>query len=131
MPWECAAGSTLLIPSGPIGNHLFVVLNHPKDFEGHAPQSCVSVSVCTIRTTFYDRTVVLEPGNGMHPFVQHPSYVSFRRARIDTAAHLRNLVEGQVAFPRDPVSQTLLKQICEGLQASEQTPNYIKDLLRS
>ena len=124
--WTCAAGSTLLIPSGAQGNHLFIVLNNPANFVGYPPQSCVSVCICSIRKGPYDETCLVAVGE--HPFVVQPSYVSYRHGRIDPCAHLKNLVDEQTIFPNTDVSAGLLGRIQAGLKASPQTPNYLKQL---
>lgn len=126
--WICAAGSALLIPSGPSGNHFYVVLNNPSDFDGYPLQSCISCCVCTIRSGPYDETCVVEPGE--HKFIIATSYVAYRYSRIDASAHLRKLVKAQTAFPQEPVGSLLLARIRDGLKASKQTPNYIKRLAK-
>ena len=123
--WVCSEGGTLLIPSGQ-GNHLFVVLNNPKDFDGYAEQSCVSVSICSIRDAPHDSTRILKAGS--HPFVNRDSYVAYRHARIDTAGHLQQLVKERVFVPLDPFRGELLQAIQAGLFTSPHTPNYLKHL---
>ena len=73
--WQAVAGATLLVPSGPTGKHLFIVLCDPVVLPGYGPQSCVLMaSVSTVRTEIpYDETCVLEPG--CHPFITQRSYV--------------------------------------------------------
>jgi len=39
--WVPVAGSTFLVPSGPSGYHLHVVLNDPCVFDGYGPVCCV------------------------------------------------------------------------------------------
>jgi len=125
--WKCAAGSTILIPSGPLGNHLFVVVIDPSDFDGHPKQSCISVSICSIRDIPYDKTCIVQPLE--HPFIKHPSYVSFRNTRIDMASHLEKMASDQSAFPQVDTSLELLTKIRSGILASKQTPNFYKLLL--
>ena len=122
--WKCIAGNTLLIPSGPQGNHLFIVLTDPADIPDHPPQSCLSLSLCTIRTSPYDSTCTVQVGE--HPFVGSPSYISYRHARIDQASHFETMVSACTIFPHEPVSADLLTRIYSGIQLSKQTPNYIK-----
>lgn len=124
--WICACGNTLLIPSGQQGNHLYIVLNDPMDFNGHPPQSCASVCICTIRLGPYDKTCVVAPGE--HKFVVDPSYVAYRHTRIDQASHLIGMVTANAVFPHDPVSNELLTRVRLGLRESKQTPNYLKQL---
>lgn len=125
--WNCIAGSTLLVPSGSQGNHLFVVLTDPTNFDGHPPQCCISVALCTIRTTPYDATCVVQLGE--HPFVTSPSYIAYRHTRIDPSSHLEEMAHKHVGFPQDTVSIELLHRVRSGIHASKQTPNFLKKLL--
>lgn len=125
--WVCSAGGTLLIPSGGEGNHLFVILNNPADFAGYQPQSCVSVSICSIRKGPYDGTRILKPG--VHPFIVQDSYVAYRHARVDSAEHLGELVKNLVFVPLNPIDPATLASLVSGLFASPQTPNHLKKLL--
>lgn len=125
--WTCTAGNTLLIPSGPKGNHLFIILTDPKDYDGYPPQSCISVCICTIRKGPYDKTCVIP--KGAHPFIIDKSYIDYRHVRFDQAAHLINSIQGGSFFLNDPVDPELLNRIYDGLTDSKQTPNYIKALL--
>lgn len=125
--WSCVAGSTLLIPSGIQGHHLFVVLTDPMNFYGYPPQSCISVSLCTIRSTPYDSTCVVQPGE--HPFVISPSYISYRHSRFDTDFHLKEMIKNHFGFPQEPTSTELLAKIYSGVHSSKQTPNIFKQLL--
>lgn len=65
----------------------------------------------------------------MHPFVKNATYVAYRHARFDPVAHLQRMVDNNYAIPQPPVSGQLLTQIRQGLFASPQTPNEIKELL--
>ncbi len=126
--WVCAAGGTLLVPSGPEGNHLHIILNNPKDFDSFPPQSCVSVSICTIRKGPYDNTRIINPGPGTHPFIKAPSYVAYRYSRIDSATRLQELVRTMLFNPLDDINQNLLEEIRTGLNDSPHTPNFLKQL---
>lgn len=126
--WVCAAKRTIFVPSGPEGHHLHVVLNDPKDFEGHSPQSCLSVSVCTIRKGPYDNTVVVLPDQNVHPFIKHPSYIAFRHTRIDRASHLEQLVGSMVFTPSQDIDEAFLETLREGIRNSPQTPRCFKEL---
>jgi len=125
--WDCKAGATLLIPSGNQGNHLYVILNDPQDFEGYQPQSCISVCLCTIRNGPYDKTCVISTGS--HSFVVSDSYIAYRHARLDPASHLLQLVERQIFIPLEPFDDEPFEKIRSGLLDSAQTPNYLKQLM--
>ena len=109
--WHCVAGGTLLVPSGAQGNHLHIILNDPKDFEGYPPQSCISVSVCTIRKGPYDDTRIINPGPNTHPFIKEPSYVAYRHSRMDSALRLHELVRTMLFKPLGGITQNLLEEI--------------------
>ena len=48
--WQASAGATLLVPSGPVGQHLFVVLCDPLVLPGYGPNPCVVMAnLSTVR----------------------------------------------------------------------------------
>ena len=125
MPWVCNPGGTLLVPSGET-HHLFVILNAPADFDTYPPQSCVLVSFSTIRQGPHDATHVVQAG--VHPFIQAPSFVAYRHARMERGAVLTQRVEAGMYIPREPVAEALRRELIAGLYASPLTPRYLKKL---
>ena len=106
--WQPQQGATLLMPSGPDGDHLFVVLNDPKIFPnyGSNPQVLL-VNLSSVRqSVHFDATCLLQPG--CHPFVRVESYVVYRNARIEPESHLLALVEKGVASERRRIRATRL-----------------------
>ncbi len=85
------------MPSGPQGDHLFVILNKPADFGGYPPRSCVLVNLCTVRRGPYDTTRVIQPG--AHPFVKRLTYVGYRHTRMEQESHLTKLVQARIFIP--------------------------------
>ena len=126
MPWVCSAGSSILIPSGPSGNHLHVILNDPARFDGYPPDQCVLVGVSTIRKAPYDDTLIIDPGR--HPFITNQSYVVYRHARLDSSNKINSHVASQYFIPMESVDDQLLQEITEGVYESRHTPNFIKQL---
>jgi hypothetical protein len=126
--WSCKAGGTLFIPSGPQGDHLFVILNDPANFVGHPPGCCVLVNFSKIPTgpAPYDKTVVVQAGT--HKFIKHPSYIVYRHPRLDRVVDLVKRVEAFQFSPQDPVANDLLQKLIAGLYESSQTPGYIKEI---
>ena len=115
---------TLLIPSG-TKNHLFVILTEASP-EGNV----LLISFSTIREErFYDKTCIVEPDE--HPFIKKPSFIEYRKARIEKESHLVNCRESTYWFPHEPVSNELFKRICNGVLDSPHTPKRIKDYYRS
>ncbi|MCH8263315.1 MAG: hypothetical protein IIA77_09800 [Proteobacteria bacterium] len=123
--WACVAGGTLLIPSGPSGHHLFIILNKPKDFDGFL-ESSVLVSISTIKKASYDDTCVLTAGT--HRFIKVDSYVVYRDARTERLSNLENGVGLGLFKPHDPVTQEILDSVRQGLLDSKHTSKYLKQL---
>ena len=118
-------GSTLIIPSGPVGKHLFIILNKPKDFAGYV-NSSVLVNVSSIRNAPYDYTCILEPGS--HPFIKHRSFVAYRHARVDREESLIQKVSASLFTPHEPLDDKLLKRVKTGLYDSPQTRKFLKEI---
>lgn len=125
--WVCAAGHTILVPSGHQGNHLFIILTDPIDCEGYQPQSCIFTSICTIRKGPYDKTCILEAG--MHPFVKDNSYIAYRHARFEQARVIEQYVQSGLYIANNPIDSEMLVKIITGIKDSIQTPNYLKELI--
>ena len=122
-------GTTLLIPSGRDGDHLFVVLNDAVKFEGRgARPHVVLVNLSTVprEGVPYDATCVLQ--SGCHPFVRVDSYAYYRQARIEPLDHLVNLVEKGVFKLHEPMEPELVQRIRAGLVASPFTSRELKSL---
>ncbi len=127
--WQAAAGATLLIPSGPGGeNHLFVVLNEPKPFSGYGARPCVVlVNLSTVREgAEHDPTCLLE--RGCHPFVKQRSFVVYRSARLEPAAHVEQLVKQGFFKPQPAVNEGMLALVKVGLRSSPFTKREFKQL---
>jgi hypothetical protein len=115
---------TFLIPSG-CKNHLFVVLT-----EACLEGNILLVSFSTIREErFYDETCMVYPGE--HPFIKNPSYIEYRKARIEKEAHLIKCRDTTYWPHHEPVSDELFKRICNGVFDSPHTPKRIKEYYRS
>lgn len=127
--WAASTGSTLLIPSGPVGEHLFVIVFGPEvlaDY-GSAGQF-VSVSVTTLRPDIHhDPACILRAGD--HPFIRHDSYITYRDARIDTGEHLAKQVENGVCQPHQPCEPQVLARIIAGVCQSKLVRREIKKIM--
>ena len=126
--WQPIAGATLLMPSGPDGDHLYVVLNDPKPFPGYGPHPCiVLVNVSTVRDgAKHDETCVLDAGS--HPFIKEESYLVYRSTRIEQVSHVTRLVHQGLFKPRTPLAEGLLALIKIGLKSSPFTTREFKNL---
>jgi hypothetical protein len=126
--WQAAPGQSLLMPSGPSGNHLFFVILGPiqLDNRGSTPQ-VLTVSVTSIKPDLpFDDACVLKVGD--HPFIQHDSYVAYRHLRIDPLPHVERLVQSGVWQPHTPCSPELLERIIRGVHLSRMTSRENKKI---
>ena len=98
--WQPIAGATLLMPSGPDGDHLYVVLNDPKPFPGYVP----------------------------HPCIKEESYLVYRSARIEQVSHVARLVHQGLFKPHMPLAEGLLAMVKVGLKSSPFTTREFKNL---
>ena len=120
------AGDAFSVPSGPEGNHLFVVVLPFTNFFGMQKQTTILVSICSI-VPKHDRTCELLPGD--HPFITRPSYVAYSKARAYSEVDIQKHIASGFFSPKTAISAELLVRIKNGLIASPRTQNYLKDLL--
>lgn len=121
------AGDTLLMPSGPEGDHLFVVLCDPQPFPGYGPNHCVVlVGLSSVREGVPHDDACVLPG-GCHPFVRHPSFMNYRHARVERVEHLYNGVAGGVFVRKDPFSAEWLERMRRGVLASRFVRRELRD----
>lgn len=83
-------GTTLFIPSGAVGYHLFVIVDGPKilPYYGSAEQFLL-VPICSAVPGATHECVI---DAGCHPFVQHESYADFSHAVIKAVRILANIL---------------------------------------
>jgi hypothetical protein len=120
---------TVLVPSGPVGDpnrkHLFVVLNAPYCESGGVP----SVAMVSFRSLApdlpYDQTCLLNKGD--HPFIKHPTWVDYGKARIEAAAAIERGVRSGILVQHDPLSEAVFRRITAGLCTSPMTPMKVSD----
>lgn len=122
-------GSTFLVPSGPQGYHLFVLILGPINLPNYGNRLQVAmVSATSVREGVpYDPSCLLHPGE--HPFIQHPSYIAYRHLRIDPFEHINSMV-GSVWKPHEPFSPALLQRVLKGVCESRMTPREFKLIFR-
>lgn len=117
MTWTAQLGSTILIPSGGY-DHLHIVCSDPMDFEGRQPQSCLLLNISSV-VARCDRTLVLTVGD--HPFIQHDSFVYYKKAMIESAAVLQQNVVSGLYRAHQPANRLLVKRIIASMDASDFT----------
>lgn len=127
--WRLQQGATLLMPSGPGGDHLFVVLNDPKAFPGYGANAqvlLVNLSTVPRAGVHYDPTCVLQPG--CHPFVTAASYIVYKSARVESEVHMAGMVGQGIFRPHQPMPEGIVATIRAGLTTSPFTKREFKAL---
>ena len=116
--WVPRRGGTLLIVSGtnydPSRQHLFVICTNPN--------AAGEVLLVSIRSSHdgCDETCLLGPK--AHAFLNRPSYISYRHARIASARFLQESAANQSMMPREDFRPNILEEICAGFAKSDNTP---------
>lgn len=114
---------TLLIPSGPSSDvnrrHLHVICTDP-DENGNQ----LIVSICTKINNLCDDACTLQEYE--HPFLNHESYVFYRKAKIITSDALAKGVTERLFEPREDFNRQTFLRILKGICVSIQTPRKIK-----
>lgn len=117
-----AAGTTILIPSGPSGHHLFVSIFEVRQIDGK-----LKLLLAPIETQVpkHETTCMLISGD--HEFVKHPSFIGYRHCRIEDLDHvLRCINSGVYKCDGKPISAGLLERIKSGYKESKRIPKYIR-----
>ena len=114
------------MPSGNEGDHLYIVLNDPRPFDGYGKNpSVVLVNLSSVRESVpHDATCVLEAG--AHPFVRQRSFVFYRNARIEPESHVLQLTQQGVFKPHESMPADVFQRIRAGLFESPHTKREFK-----
>ncbi len=118
--------AALLVPSGtyhdPHKKHLHVICSDP-DSTGNV----VIVSVTTYTNDLCDQTCILQAHE--HPWLNHTSYVLYRKAEIVSAAALQARIDSDDIIERDDMNAQVFLRIKKGLCNSPQTKRKVKRYL--
>ena len=121
-----ACGDTFLTGSDDDDDdwHLWIVTSPPVAGE-------VVVTSVTTKRRHSETLVVLKPGD--HPFIKNESVIAYSFTRIRTVAEIEAAIQQKSAKKREPISQSLLKRVQDGLIDSDFTPNgerrYFKSVM--
>lgn len=116
------AGTTILIPSGSIGDHLFVSVFEIKEIDG-----INKVLLVPFETQVQKCETTCTLSAGEHSFIKHDSFVGYSHCRSEPLAHvIASLQSGTFKIKHPPVSQNLLSRIKAGYLQSKRVPKYIK-----
>ena len=124
MAYVPARCDTLLIPTGPAGDHLFVITTDACPQGLHVLANFTKVAPAR----HVDPACLLAAGD--HPFIVQDSYVLYRSAIIQPAVRLSNMVDGWVYRNGHPASVELTDRILAGFGVSRFTPKFIQKYLR-
>ncbi|WP_143484198.1 hypothetical protein [Acidithiobacillus marinus] len=114
----------MYIPSGPKGEHLFVVILGPKLLSSYGQQELyVIVPICSAIPNI-EHECPLDPS--CHPFLRHDSYADFSNAQIRNKSDLCEYVAKSLWRAGEDVSAAVLNRITESLFKSKRIPRYIK-----
>tara|TARA_Y100000588_G_scaffold263967_1_gene278693 strand:- start:253 stop:657 length:405 start_codon:yes stop_codon:yes gene_type:complete len=112
--------NTVLRPSGPC-DHLFVVITTP---DGEPPK-VVAVNVSTKRRNSDTTTVLIQ---GEHSFLTKPeSIIRYDLAELVEVDELVKAVDSGNLTAMEDMSDSVFQRICDGIEASPNTPQDIKD----
>ena len=120
MAYVPARCDTLLIPTGPAGDHLFVITTEACPGGLHVLANFTKIAP----GRFVDKACLLSPGE--HPFITQDSFVLYRSAMVQPGARLSNMVDGWVYRVGQPATVALTDKILAGFGASKFTPKFIK-----
>lgn len=68
--------------------------------------------------------VLLQKGD--HPFLEHPSVISYVYSRVTTVEEIETAVKNGTAVPRPDASAKLVERAQSGLIESDRTPKWVK-----
>lgn len=105
--------NTLLIPSGPSGSHLFVVMTKECSEGQH-----LLFSISSIKDGI-NHDNACEFAGGEHKFITKPSFVYYRFADLRRADHIANLIAKNYFVPQDDLSPDHFARICAGVENSK------------
>lgn len=122
VPASIDAGATIFIPSGPSGEHLFVVI-----YEAKIVDKKLKVLLASIETQVAKSDMSCPLNVGDHAFIKHPSHIGYSHCMVmdmsDIQAHLKT---GYYRIGDAPFSKAILAKVKAGYAISTRVPRYIK-----
>lgn len=122
------AGQTLLIPSGPSGFHLHVILCAPCLMHGYGTKANIMmVGITTIYPGIpHDPACVLNVGD--HSFIQHPSFAYYRSMRVDSEEHVRGMLDSGAWRAQEELMTPVLQRLIDGVCLSKLATREFKKM---
>jgi len=110
------------MPSGHDTHHLFIQMTDPLGEDN----KILLVNVSSINMeTYHDETCILNAGD--HPFITHPSYIRYDKARIEPVQKIEDAVQRSIFFPRGILSEAVFVRVVQGFRDS---PRVARNILR-
>jgi hypothetical protein len=106
-------GGALLVPSGPHGMHLFVIVTNRCQNGFHLLVSLTSIKP----DKAYDPACTFNGGE--HPFIEKRCYAYYRLAEQRSSASIAKAVSAGLFVPRADLGEPHLSAICAGIETSE------------
>lgn len=114
-------GDTFLLYDGEDQNskpHLHLVISEP---DGHG--QCVLVSITTRRAKS-DTMVCLNIGD--HPFITHPSVITYAYSKLLTTSKLIQMIDDGEATPKEQASEQLVSRAQQGMLETDRAPREVQ-----
>jgi hypothetical protein len=102
--------------------HLHIVITEPDE-----SGLVVLVSVTSERAKS-DTMVRLSSGD--HPFIRHPSVITYAYSKLLSEARLRELVLTGEAFAREAASADLVRRLRAGMNETDRAPRDVQNFFR-
>ncbi|HET8635890.1 MAG TPA: hypothetical protein VFL96_03485 [Acidobacteriaceae bacterium] len=103
--------------------HLHIVIAEPDE-----AGQLVLVSITTRRAKS-DTMVCLDAGD--HPFITHPSVITYAYSKIITVTKLAEMVTSGDATPKERASDALVGRAQKGMLETDRAPREVQQLFRS
>lgn len=122
--WIPRPGKTIFIPSGPDGEHLFVIIIGPKTLSAYGTdEQFIAVPICSAIPRMQHECPL---DAGSHPFVRHASYADFYHARLLNNTELTTHIASGQWHTGEDVGADILHRITQSILTSRRVPRYLK-----
>lgn len=89
---------------------------------------CLVLSVSSIKQGVWHDPSCEIPA-GVHEFISHPSFVSYRHATIVNCEHIEKCIEGWVYHAKGVMPVEWTDRMLEGAFTSDMTPRFVLNYL--
>ena len=112
--------ATIILRSGRC-DHLHIVCNDPIHCPRFGREGVLLVNVTSIDPLVpHDSTCVLNVGD--HPFIQHPSYIFYRRAEVHGVLTVANkIADNEYRYGHD-IADHVFQRVLQGFRQSTAVP---------